>query len=43
MKAILGYEQTRKTSGTIKASTTVESESNVMYIQEQIKGILYHV
>lgn len=42
MKAALGYEQSRKASGTIKASTTVESENNVMYTQNRSRAS-YHL
>ena len=40
MKAALGYEQSRKANGTIKANTTMVTEGNVMYTQEQIEGIV---
>ena len=40
MKAALGYEQSCKASGTIKANTTMVTEGNVMYTQEQIEGIV---
>lgn len=43
MKAALGYEQSRKASGTIKASTTLDTESNVMYTEDQIEGIVSRV
>ena len=43
MKAALGYEQSRKASGTIKASTTLDTASNVMYTEDQIEDIVSHV
>ena len=43
MKAALGYEQSRKASGTIKANTTMNAESNVMYTQDQIEDIVSRV
>ena len=40
MKAPLGYEQLHKASSTIKASTALDTESNVMYTEDQIEGIV---
>ena len=43
MKAALGYEQSRKASGTIKASTALDTASNVMYTEDQIEDIVSRV
>lgn len=44
MTAALGYEHSRKaSSGAIKASTTLESESNGMYTHKNRSRASYHV
>ena len=40
MKAALGYEQSRKASGSIKVSTTLDTTSNVMHTEDQIEDIV---
>ena len=45
MKAVLGYEQSRKASRTtcIKASTTLDTTSNMTYTEDQIEGTISRV